>query len=90
MSTTKTAKTITDYSTGIDGLRNGTAHYIPCDITDIPVGVRFDVPPRNQGQIVEVAYGTKGSSPATAGDAWKRETDRSCVDSVRYYRLVRS
>lgn len=63
--------------------------YIRCEKRDIPTGVRFDVPRRNQGQAVEVAYGTFGRYEASNGDPYKRVLDRSIgPDAVTYYRLV--
>ena len=89
MTTTHTArKTITDWAEGHTKLENGTAEYIPCDLADIPNGVRFDVPRQNQGQIVEVAYGVIGRAPGERGDAWKSVTDRSISTTPKYYRLV--
>lgn len=48
-----------------------------------------DVPGRNQGQIVEVAYASNNPryrGEADVGDAYKRVTDRS-DGSVRWYRI---
>lgn len=60
--------------------------YIRCDEKSIPQGVRFDVPRRNQGQFIEVAYGDFGHSPNDDGDPWKRVRDE--LGNVRYYRLA--
>jgi len=63
--------------------------YIPCNESDIPPNVRFDVPPRNQGQAVEVAYGDIGrGGPNDVGDPWKRVTDRSLGGGSDYFRRV--
>jgi hypothetical protein len=63
--------------------------YEPCNLSDIPDGVTFDVPPRNQGQIVEVAYGDFGRAPNDHGDPWKRVQDKSLPGwPVQYYRRV--
>ncbi len=60
--------------------------YVECSESDVPAGVRFDVPGSNQGQIVEVAYGAVGSRyEAGEGDPWQRVTDRS-DGKVTYYR----
>lgn len=66
--------------------------YISCEQSDIPAKVRFDVTARNQGQIVEVAYGTFGRGEAGRGDPYKRITDQSIdprkPERVKYFRLV--
>ena len=59
---------------------------------DIPSGVRWAVPPFNQGQIIEVAYGDFGyfgMAMPCVGDPWKRITDRSEVDGPTYYRRIK-
>lgn len=63
------------------------AIYIPCAVDEIPAGVRWDVPGRNQGQIVEVAYATpvRCNSEAGPGDEYRRTTDGS-DGSVGYER----
>jgi hypothetical protein len=47
----------------------------------VPDGLRFDVPGRNQGQIVEVAYAdnlrARSSAPADVGATYRRTTDGS-------------
>lgn len=63
--------------------------YRPIDRSAVPEGIRWDVPPHNQGQIVEVAYsdGIRGSRElACRGDRYQRVTDRS-DGSVSYYML---
>jgi len=60
--------------------------YIPIAKEAIPPNVRFDVPQRCAGQIVEVAYGGTGSAQHDAGDPYKRVTDHS-DRSVGYYIL---
>lgn len=52
---------------------------------EIPDGVRFDTPGRNQGQIVEVAYGDFGRGEASDDSPYMRILDRSGPDR-RYYR----
>lgn len=60
--------------------------WYPIHSWDIPHDkIRFDVPKCNQGQIVEVAYGTGGRATATELDPYKRITDQSRSDDVRYY-----
>jgi hypothetical protein len=61
--------------------------YIECRESDIPAGVRFDVPRRHQGQIVEVAFGGFDRAEHDHGDPYKRITDRS-DRSVNYYKLT--
>lgn len=53
----------------------------------VPGGIRFDVPMRNQGQIIEIAYGTFGRGEAGYGDEYQRVYDRS-DGTTRYYRRV--
>lgn len=60
--------------------------YEPCALDDIPDDVRFDVPERYQGQIVEVAYGGYDRAGNDLGDPYMRRTDRS-DNTVTYYRL---
>lgn len=68
-------------------------NYTPITPNQVPDGLRFDVPRRNQGQIVEVAYGGPMSqrSEHDEGAPYKRVTDASeppsSPDRVRYYRL---
>jgi len=61
--------------------------YVPCTLDEIPEGVRFDVPGRNQGQIVEVAYGGFSRGEHGAGDPYKRVVDRSEGPTPRYYMI---
>lgn len=64
---------------------------IPAD--QIPAGVRFDVPPRHSGQIVEIAYGGFDRTVHDEGDLYRRETDQSVPTGkpgrVTYYRRVK-
>jgi hypothetical protein len=61
--------------------------YVVCDASDIPAGVRFDVPRRLQGQTVEVAYGGFDRAEHDDGDPYKRVTDRSIgPKATTYYR----
>jgi hypothetical protein len=66
--------------------------YSKITATEIPAGVRFDVPRSNQGQHVEVAYGGSASSRTEhdVGARYKRVTDYSepvgSVDRVEYFK----
>lgn len=64
--------------------------YLPCTLDQVRSGVRWDVPARNAGQAVEVAYATSRhySTCADDGDEYKRVTDRSGMHetNVYYYR----
>lgn len=62
-------------------------NYVRCDLKDIPAGVCFSVPGRNQGQIIEVAYGGFGRAEHDDGDPYKRICDGSDA-STTYYRLA--
>lgn len=54
----------------------------------VPGDVRFDVPRRHQGQMVEIAYGGHCRSEHDEGDMYRRVTDRA-TRAVRYFRLAR-
>ena len=58
-------------------------------IERIPSVLRFDVPPQNQGQIIEVAYADERPyrSEACSGARYKRVTDRS-TGKVSHYTLA--
>ena len=58
--------------------------YTRCDERDIPAAVRFDVPGRNQGQMIEVAYGGLDRGEHDYGDPFKRIKDEN--GRVTYYR----
>lgn len=60
----------------------GLCIYTP---TSIPTGVRWDVPPTNQGQIVEYAYATAEGDEAGEGAEFLRVTD-TAAGEIRYYR----
>ena len=62
--------------------------YEQIDPASIPANVRFDVPRRFQGRMVEVAFGGFGRQEHDAGDPFKRITDKH-DQTVRYYRLVK-
>ena len=53
--------------------------YRPIPASAVPAGLRWDVPPRHQGQIVEVAYADagRGRYAASEGDEYRQTTDRS-------------
>jgi len=51
--------------------------YAPIAAADVPATVRFDVPRRNQGQIVEIAY---AAWPRTAGEAGHGDRYQRIVD----------
>lgn len=61
----------------------------------VPTWTRFDVPPENQGQHVEVAYSEEHPcrTEAVEGAKYKRIIDRSLSDGdpnrVTYYKLVK-
>jgi hypothetical protein len=63
--------------------------YVPCSKTDIPETVRFDVPGRLQGQMIEVAFGGFGRYEHDEGDLYKRVTDRGGTGGPpNYYRWI--
>jgi len=66
-----------------------TSHHYERIAPQATTGVRWDVPGRHAGQIVEVAYATRGRSaaPADEGDEYRRTTDRS-DGTVVYARLL--
>jgi len=53
---------------------------------EVPVGIRFDTPRLNQGQIVEVSFGTFGRSEAGSCDPYKNVFDWSDRSSRNYQR----
>lgn len=64
--------------------------YVRCSENDIPAGVRFDVPQRNAGQIVEIAYGGLGRAEHDEGDEYMRRHDRSLGPlAFEFYRLAK-
>lgn len=67
-----------------------SARYVPCSLSDIPEGVTFHVLARDQGQIVEVAWGEFGAAEHGPGDPWKRVVDRSEGPTPTYYRRAQS
>lgn len=62
--------------------------YVEIRESEVPARVRFDVPGRLQGQIVEIAYGGWSRGEHDEGDPYQRVTDRSLVNSRRYYKRV--
>jgi hypothetical protein len=64
-----------------------TTTYVEISETEIPGQVRFDVPVRNLGQMVEVAYGGFGRAAHDDGDVYKRVHDQSIGPrAIRYFR----
>ncbi len=70
------------------------ARYTQIQRTEIPeFGIRFDVPERNQGQHVEIAYGgnIRAKHMFDEGAPYKRITDTSIgvghPDRVSYWKL---
>ena len=64
--------------------------YVEISKTDVPGDIQFDVTGRNQGQIVEVAYGGRDPHPRgeySAGEPFKRVIDTSEGRTPTYYRL---
>ena len=63
-----------------------TTKYVKITADKIPDGVRFDVPQRNGGQIIEVAYGGFGRAEHDEGDKFMRIHDRSDMSTtlIRY------
>ena len=63
--------------------------YKPIPESEVPSGLRFDIPRSNQGQIVEHSYADfpRRASEAGSGSRYKRVYDRS-DRSVAFYRLV--
>jgi hypothetical protein len=61
--------------------------YQPIAASDVPRAIRFDVPPQNQGQTVEIAYADypTPADEACHGATYQRVTDRS-DNSVTYYK----
>lgn len=63
--------------------------YIQIDESQLPDNVRFDVPRRHQGQMIEVAYGGFDRSEHDVGDLYKRERDLSTGGfKARYFKRV--
>lgn len=69
--------------------------YVKIDRSTVPAGVVFDVLPQDQGQIVEVAYGTMRRSGVVGdgSDPYKRVIDQSedpgSAERVTYYKRAR-
>lgn len=63
--------------------------YIQVFEDEVPVDLRWDIPPHHANQAQEVAYADEhhGAEPAVRGDRWKRVIDRSS-DEVTYWRKV--
>lgn len=67
---------------------SATEAYAPCRAEEIPAGVRFDVPRRNQGQMIEIAYGGFGRAEHGPGDEYMRRRDLSNGE-VSFFRAAR-
>lgn len=65
------------------------SHWWPIPYWEVPQEVRFDTPRRNQGQIVEVSFGTFGRAEADDGDPYMKITDHSDGSVSCYKRLTR-
>lgn len=61
--------------------------YVECAAADIPERVRFGVRGRDQGQAIQVAYGTFAADGPAPGDPYLRVTDET--NAVTYFRLAR-
>ena len=68
-------------------MTNTHAKYVPIDASQIPDDVRFDIPRRNQGQIVLVAYGGDSRGEHDEGDPYMRVVDQSEGQEAAYYVL---
>jgi hypothetical protein len=64
--------------------------YVPIDTRSVPSDLRWDVPPQNQGQIVEVAYADERPepSPACRGSRYRRTTDRAVGPDAHEYEVL--
>jgi hypothetical protein len=76
-------------------IRARAVKYERIPASEVPQGLRWDVPRQNQGQIVEVAYADYPTcrSEAARGSAYERATDQSepigAPERVLYYRRTR-
>ena len=66
---------------------SGALLSVPIDASQIPDDVRFDIPRRNQGQIVLVAYGGYSRGEHDEGDPYMRVVDQSEGQEAAYYVL---
>lgn len=66
--------------------------YISCQAGDIPAGVRWTTPRRNQGQIVTVSYGGFGKGEMDEGDPYMSRQNASLPSGHKgreeFFRLV--
>lgn len=77
------------------GLTRGTTvakkQYVECPAAEIPAGVRFDLPRRNDGQIVLYYYGGFDAAPHDRGDPYMLREDQSVSHAhparLTYYKL---
>lgn len=58
-------------------MRAGKRQWRPVERQAIPGDIHWDTPRRNQGQIIEVSYGTFGRGEADEGDLYRRTIDHS-------------
>lgn len=70
-------------------MSKGRCTYEPIAEREVPLNVRFDVPRRNQGQMIEIAYGGTGRYEHDDGDAYKRIFDASDRITTYYRRRCR-
>ncbi len=63
--------------------------YTKIDESELPDGLRFDVPRMNQGQNIEAAYAAWPTTryEAGVGDKYKRVTNR-VNQTITYYKLT--
>lgn len=73
----------------METIKNRWGTYRQVAQADVPSTIRFDVLGRDQGQTVEIAWGTRDRGEAGAGERWMRIDDRSESHGPRYYRRVR-
>lgn len=80
----------TSYYDRLAELRAGTLDYLPIAESAIPGAVRWDVPPANQGQTIETAYGDFGRGERARGDRYMRVRNQSLGPAaITYYELQR-
>lgn len=68
------------------------AKYREINADQIPANIRFDVPARFQGQVIEFAYGGTGRYEHDSGAPYRRVTDYSIAAGqpgrVTFYKRV--
>jgi hypothetical protein len=60
--------------------------WYPIPHWEVPGLVRFDTPGRNQGQVIEVSYGTFGEYEACENDPYMNVLDHNTGESRTYQR----